>query len=114
MDDIQFVNDFYTKSCKDYNKKEIKDINFKNSYYLKKAKEESKLINFEYCDCDKYLTRAIPAKEIKNLPIEERKKRRREQNKLSRRLCNERKKMYIDILEYYIVELEQKVNELSK
>ena len=82
-------------------------ITYFNSYYINKAKKESKLVVKDNIPSD--ITEKSK-QEIKNMSKEEKKNRRRSKNCISAKYTLKKKKKYIDLLEKYIIELENKVN----
>ena len=95
---------------------EKNDYELKNkdtSFYINKAKEESENVFIDVKDKTEIeLIKKIPINECKKLTKEEKKNRRRLKNCISARKVQLKKKKYIELLENYIVHLENEHNAL--
>ena len=98
-------------------KTENNEWNLKNkntSYYINKAKEESENVLLEIKDQNEIeLSKKMPNCVSKTLTKEEKQKRRRLKNCISARKVQLKKKKYTELLENYIVYLENENHALQ-
>ena len=98
-------------------KTEKNDCEFKNkntSYYINKAKEESENVFLEIKNKNEIeLSNKLPNSMFKTLTKEEKQKRRRVKNCISARKALLKKRKYTELLEDYIVYLENENNSLQ-
>ena len=110
FDDFDYINNFYKMNTVNL-KEEKKSITYENSYYINKAKKESNEIVLTFEEND--ITKFKPYEQIKNMSKEEKKERRKAKNNISARNTVKRKKKYTEMLETYVLQLENKINDLS-